>query len=98
MRGLLALQRSAGNRAVARVLQRQGESPPAGSAPNAPGPGQDAATGPQTIGNGMPLTIDAAMTTIDSPFTQAKGTLRVDTLIADSVVAASYSPGAGNVY
>jgi hypothetical protein len=30
--------------------------------------------------------------------TEAHGVLRADTIIADSVVASSYSPGAGNVW
>ncbi len=30
--------------------------------------------------------------------TQANGVLRADTIIADNVVASSYTPGAGNVW
>lgn len=109
--GLLALQRSAGNAAVAslvapRSVQRDVEigeievaSGVADSAPAAPG------TGGTGAGAGGPVTSDGATTTItggvinlDSAMTQTAGVIRAGTIIADSVVAASYSPGAGNVW
>jgi heterodisulfide reductase subunit B len=42
--------------------------------------------------------VTAPMVTIDSPMSKFSGVVRCDTLIAQSVVAASYTPGAGNVW
>ena len=38
------------------------------------------------------------MINLDTPMTQTGGVIRAGTIIADSVVATSYSPGAGNVW
>jgi hypothetical protein len=38
------------------------------------------------------------MVTIDAGMTKASGVVECDTLIANSVVAASYTPGAGNIW
>jgi hypothetical protein len=110
---LLHLQRSAGNAAVASLVagapgvQREagdddasavtGTTAPTGGATTPAG--SSAGTGP-----GGPVTSDGANTTItgahislDAAMTEASGVLRADTIIADNVIASSYTPGAGNV-
>ena len=42
------------------------------------------------------ITLDAAQIRLESPMVTAR-ILRCETLIADSVVSASYTPGAGNI-
>ena len=44
------------------------------------------------------MAVAAAMVTIDSGMVQFSGTVKCDTLIANSVVSASYTPGAGNIW
>lgn len=106
--GLLALQRSAGNAAVAslvapRYLQRDVEIGEvestvdvADSAPAAPGTG--AGAGGAVTSDGATTTITGGVINLDSGMTQTGGVIRAGTIIADSVIAASYSPGAGNVW
>ena len=47
--------------------------------------------------DGGTITIDAAQIRLESPMVTAR-ILRCDTLIADMVVASSYTPGAGNIW
>jgi phage baseplate assembly protein gpV len=42
--------------------------------------------------------VSAGMVTIDAGMTSATGVVKCDTLIANAVVAASYAPGAGNIW
>jgi uncharacterized protein involved in type VI secretion and phage assembly len=42
--------------------------------------------------------INASMVTVNSGMSQFSGTVKCDTIIANSVVGASYTPGAGNVW
>jgi hypothetical protein len=42
--------------------------------------------------------VTAPMVTVDSPMSKFSGVVQCDTLIAQSVVSASYTPGAGNVW
>lgn len=121
--GLMALQRTAGNAAVATLvgsppsLQRQvavdevassaagagGAAAPspatasAGLAAGSPTAGSPTAGSPVTS-DGATTTITGAQITLEAPMTTAAGVLRADTLIVDSVIASSYSPGAGNVW
>jgi phage gp45-like len=44
------------------------------------------------------LQIDAGMVTVNAGMSKFSGTVQCDTLIANSVVAQSYTPGAGNVW
>jgi hypothetical protein len=44
------------------------------------------------------LAVSAAMVTIDSGMVKFSGTVQCDTLIANSVISASYTPGAGNIW
>ena len=105
--GLLALQRSAGNAAVASLV---GEQAPvqrsvvidevdvtAGPAPT-PYQQEEAGTGEPVTSDGGTTTIHGSAVSIEAAMTEAHGVLRADTIIADSVVASSYSPGAGNVW
>lgn len=106
--GLLALQRSAGNAAVAslvapRSVQRDVEigevevtADAAESAPAAPGTG--AGAGGAVTSDGATTTITGGLINLDTAITQTSGVIRAGTIIADSVVATSYSPGAGNVW
>lgn len=140
--GVMALQRTAGNRAVTQLLSpvqrwpdldemREGAegaagsvgstmegagqaignaitgagggggtadtSPPAGggaapTAPTTPGPDDSTLGGSgATTVNGSSINLNAAMVT-------APGVLQVDTVIANSVVGSSYTPGAGNIW
>ena len=44
------------------------------------------------------IEISASTMTVNAPMTKFNGTVQADTLIANSVVANSYTPGAGNVW
>jgi hypothetical protein len=44
------------------------------------------------------LTIDSSQLVINSPMVKASGVIQCDTLIANSVVGSSYTPGTGNVW
>jgi hypothetical protein len=82
-------------------------------APEAEAPAAEASPAPAAIsGEGSTVTTDASGVTIDgarlsvnaaavhvnSPMVTTSGVLRTDTLIADSVVGSSYTPGVGNVW
>jgi hypothetical protein len=42
--------------------------------------------------------INASMVTVNAPMAKFSGVLQADILIANSVVASSYTPGAGNIW
>lgn len=42
--------------------------------------------------------ISAAILTVDCPFSSFSGVVRADTVLSNSVVSASYTPGAGNIW
>ena len=65
----------------------------------APGPagGTSGAGGPVTS-DGSNTTVSGGTITLAAPLTTADGVLRADTIIADSVIASNYTPGAGNVW
>lgn len=125
--GLMALQRAAGNAAVAALV---GDRPAvqravtieeissgadggggtattaqAGAAPvGTAGTASTAQAGP-TGASGSPVTSDGGTTTITgghitlaAPITESAGVIRADTIIADNVIGANYTPGAGNVW
>ena len=48
--------------------------------------------------NASQVTISAGMVTIDAGMVKCSGVLKADTVIANSVVSASYTPGAGNIW
>lgn len=43
------------------------------------------------------VTVTAPTVTVDSPMSKFNGVVQCDTLISQSVVSASYTPGAGNI-
>jgi hypothetical protein len=53
--------------------------------------------GTTTITGGV-VNIDGGQVNLNAAMTHASGVLQADTLIANSVVASSYTPGAGNVW
>ena len=65
-----------------------------GAAPS-PGAGGGPAGGPVTSDGGN-TTVTGGHIALDAPMVEAPGVVRADTIIANSVVAASYTPGAGN--
>lgn len=101
--GLLQLQQAAGNRATQAVIARQAtQVQRSGPTDHAEHEGATNATliggANATVQGGANTTIAAGGTlNLNAPMIQASGVLRVPTLLADNVVAASYSPGAGNV-
>ncbi|MGC9042111.1 MAG: DUF4157 domain-containing protein, partial [Roseiflexus sp.] len=48
-------------------------------------------------GSGALVRINTAMMTIDSGMLRTGGVTQTDTLIANAVIASSYTPGAGNI-
>jgi hypothetical protein len=109
--GLMALQRSAGNAAVTALVgdrpsvQRRVEiddmSSSVATAPETAAPAQAGAStgsGGAVTSDGATTTINGAHITLAAPMTEAAGIIRADTIIADNVVAANYTPGAGNVW
>ena len=106
--GMLGLQRQVGNAAVAARVQRQAVQrdgddddsdivdPYAGQA-GAGGSGAITGdgTGATTITGGS-VGVDAASINLNAPMVTASGVLQAQTLIVDSVVSASYTPGVGN--
>jgi hypothetical protein len=103
---LLRLQRLAGNGAVQRVVAvdeiTTSAAAPAAAAPAAAAAAPAAATaggGANTLGDGTgPVSINGPTVGIHAPMVQADGVFQASTIIADSVVASNYTPGAGNVW
>ena len=48
--------------------------------------------------NAAQVAISAAMVTVDAGMSRFSGVVQADTVIANSVVSASYTPGAGNIW
>jgi hypothetical protein len=110
--GLMHLQRTVGNAAVsalvAPTVQRRVETDEMSSdntgvsdAAPAPSPASadaaPAAGGPVTSDGGG-TTIAGPTITLDAAMTRANGVLHADVIQADTVIAANYTPGAGNLY
>ena len=53
---------------------------------------------PIALGPGNELIIRAAAVTVESATVKFAGTVQCDTVIANNVVAVSYTPGAGNIW
>jgi hypothetical protein len=103
---LLHLQRTVGNAAVSslvapavqRVVEIDEMSSDVFSAPDGGvGPAAPAAAGPVSSDGGN-TTISGSAITLDAAMTRANGVLHADVIEADSVIAASYTPGVGNVW
>lgn len=60
--------------------------------------GFDLATSASLHFGASQVTVDAGMVRLNAGAVAVTGTLTVDTLIANSVVASSYTPGAGNIW
>lgn len=109
---ILQMQRTHGNKFVQRMLQRDPDNAADADAPAAPASdvavpdGGGAGGGGTQIGDGSVtlnatggvLQIGATMIQADAAISNFSGIMRGTTLIADSVVASNYTPGAGNVY
>lgn len=104
--GLMHLQRTAGNAAVASMVapavQRAVEIDELSTDIDAGDAAPDTAGGDTSAG---PVTSDGGSTTIsggaihlDAPIVDAPGVVRVGTIIADTVIGSSYTPGAGNLF
>ena len=52
----------------------------------------------QTITSPTSVTVRAPVVTVEAGMTRFDGVVRCQTLIAESVVASSYTPGAGNIW
>ena len=48
--------------------------------------------------NASQVKVSAGMVTVDAGMAKFSGVVQCDTLVANSVVASSYTPGAGNVW
>lgn len=102
---ILQLQRTHGNAFVRRMLQREvgvdemttsvGNDASAGGGAGANSIGDGSAT--ITAQNGV-VNIDASMVNINAAVTQHSGVDKSETVITNSVVASSYTPGAGNIW
>lgn len=94
---MLQLQRTHGNRAVQRMLQRQADvqrDPDADAAAPSKisGPGGTVSTESGVIN------VDAPMVNINAPLTKISGIVDADVVKANQVIGASYTPGAGNIW
>ncbi|MCI0712841.1 MAG: hypothetical protein L0154_21980 [Chloroflexi bacterium] len=100
---ILQMQRQYGNQAVRRMLQREvtidemdtsvSTAEPGASSTTSIGDG----TASVTAENGV-VDITAASVNINAPMTRHAGIDESEVVVADSVIASSYSPGAGNVW
>ncbi len=94
---ILQLQRSRGNNFVMRQvmpsLMRQEQEAPAEAAPPS-----EISSGGNRVSTSGGVNIDSSgIINLNAPITRASGILQAGTIIADSVNAASYTPGAGNI-
>jgi hypothetical protein len=48
--------------------------------------------------NASQVTVSAGLVTVDAGMSRFSGVVQADTVIANSVVSASYTPGAGNIW
>lgn len=62
-------------------------------------PGQITVTGSgRVVVNASQVSVSASMVKVDAGMSQFSGVVKCDTLIANSVVSAAYTPGAGNIW
>ena len=104
---LQSLQRQVGNRAVVErlAIQREGpagldDSPTDAAAPAAGSSGgsRRVISGDTVELSGARIELNAARIDINAPLTRVNGTIQPDTLVTDTVISSSYSPGAGNTW
>jgi hypothetical protein len=91
---VLQMQRVQGNNFVQRAVEvGEVESQAAAAAPNQiEGPGASV-----SVANGV-AEVNAPMVTVNAPMVRVSGILQSDTLITNSVISSSYTPGAGNIW
>jgi hypothetical protein len=98
--GLMHVQRTAGNAAVSSLVgptvQRGISIDEVDTQATAPTTGDSAETAGGDAEAAGDHTITAAHIGLNAPMVEAPGVIRAQTVIADSIVAASYTPGAGN--
>jgi hypothetical protein len=105
---LATLQRQAGNRAVVqrlgiqRIPNETAEGTPGADVSPAPtgdatGTGAGAGGGNQVI-SGDTVEINASSIVLNAASTRVNGLLQSDTLVTDTVIASTYTPGAGNIW
>lgn len=51
-----------------------------------------------TVTAGGPVTVSTSLLTVDAGMSKFSGVVKADTVITNSVVSASYTPGAGNIW
>ena len=99
---VLQMQRLHGNNFVQRNPWFE---PMSGDAATA-APGETAAAAPSqiegpgasvSVANGV-AEVNAPMVTVNAPMVRVSGILQSDTLITNSVISSSYTPGAGNIW
>jgi hypothetical protein len=97
---VLQMQHTHGNAHVMRTLdpsiQRQEEDGAAAAAPA--GPSAISGSGGSVDTGGGGVEISGGTVKVHSANVEVDGVLQADTLIANSVVSSSYTPGAGNIY
>jgi hypothetical protein len=74
-------------------IQREGEDPAAAAGPTSIGDG-----GTSVSAAGGVVKADGATVQLNAGMVTAPGVVQADTIIANSVVASNYTPGAGNVW
>jgi hypothetical protein len=93
---VLQMQRTHGNAHVMRQLQPsiQRQEDEAGGA----GPSAISSAGSRVEAGGGGVEITGPSLKVHAGYTEVDGILKTGTLIADSVVSSSYTPGAGNIW
>ena len=104
---ILTAQRTIGNRAVVRrMIQRDPIDGDPAASPAAGNPQSLTAGGDSVTASGSgvsiqssgPLTVSAPAIDLHTAMLTVDGVTKTSTIIADSVVASSYTPGAGNIW
>lgn len=103
---LATLQRQAGNRAVVErlVIQRIPDGAPdaaptdAAAAPTGDATAAGGGAGGNQVISGDTVEINASNIVLNAASTRVNGLLQSDTLVTDTVIASTYTPGAGNVW
>ena len=92
---VLQMQRVQGNNFVQRAVEIgevESETAPAPAPSQIEGPGASV-----SVANGV-AEVNAPMVTVNAPMVRVSGILQSDTLITNSVISSSYTPGAGNIW
>lgn len=107
---ILQMQRQYGNKAVRRMLQREvnieemdpsiSTVGPGASSGNSIGDGTATITAENGVVDitGASINLNSAMVNVNAGYTKNTGVEEAEVLVANSVIASSYTPGAGNVW